>query len=149
AVDREQLLAQALAAETRERRALAEGLHDGAIQSLLAARHDLEEAAVRAPGADALERADGALLDVVRQLRSAIFELHPHVLEEAGLEAAVRQVAETAARRGDFALTLELDSVPHRGERDRLLFSVARELLSNVVRHADSSKVIVTLHDLN
>jgi hypothetical protein len=90
AQDREQLLAEALAAETRERRALAEGLHDSAIQSLLASRHDLEEAAARAPGDPGLERADEALLGVVRELRAAIFELHPHVLEEAGLEAAIR-----------------------------------------------------------
>jgi two-component system NarL family sensor kinase len=103
--DRERLLAEALAAETRERRALADGLHDGAIQSLLAARHDVEDVAARAPDDAALERADEALLDVVRQLRSAIFELHPHVLEDAGLEAAIRQVAETAARRSGFELT--------------------------------------------
>ena len=49
ATDRERLLAESLAAETRERRALAEGLHDGAIQSLLAIRHDLEETAVPSP----------------------------------------------------------------------------------------------------
>jgi two-component system NarL family sensor kinase len=148
AADRERLLAEALAAETRERRALAEGLHDSAIQSLLAARHDIEEAAVRAPGDAALERADEALLGAVRELRSAIFELHPHVLEEAGLEAAVRQVAETTARRGGLGLTLELDPLPARAELDRMLFSVARELLTNVVKHAHAHHVTVTLHEL-
>jgi two-component system NarL family sensor kinase len=32
-------------------------------------------------------------------------------------------------------------------EQDRLLFSVARELLTNVVRHAEASHVTVSLHD--
>jgi two-component system NarL family sensor kinase len=148
AADRERLLAEALAAETRERRALAEGLHDGAVQSLLAARHDLEEVEARAPDDAALTRADDALLGVVRELRSAIFELHPHVLEEAGLEAAVRQLADAAAQRGGFTLTLELDQLPVRAEPDRLLFDAGRELLANVTKHAGAHNVTVTLHEL-
>ncbi len=148
AADREELLDQALDAETRERRALADGLHDGAVQSLLAVRHDIEEAAARDPHDKTLVRADDVLLGVVRELRAAIFELHPHVLDEAGLEAAVRQVAEVAARRAGFELTLELDDLPPRAS-DRLLFSVARELLTNVVKHAEAHRVTVTLRDVD
>jgi two-component system NarL family sensor kinase len=149
--DREHLLAEALSAESRERRALADGLHDGAVQSLLAIRHDLEDvaAAVRpGPDIEALERADEGLLGVVRDLRSAIFELHPHVLDEAGLEAALRQVAEVAARRAGFTLELELDPLSARADADRLLFSVARELLTNIVKHAGATQVSVTLREL-
>jgi two-component system NarL family sensor kinase len=145
--DRERLVTEVLAAETRERRTLAEGLHDGPIQSLLAARHDLETAAAHLPEDEGLRRADENLLEVVRELRSAIFELHPHVLEEIGLEAAVRQVAEVSALRGGFELTLDLDDLAHRHDQDRLLYSVARELLSNVVRHAEAHHVTVALHD--
>jgi two-component system NarL family sensor kinase len=145
--DRVRLLAEALAAETRERRALADGLHDGAVQTLLAVRHDIEDVAIRAPAEAALDRADDALLGVVRDLRLAIFELHPHVLEEAGLEAAVRQVAEAAARRGGFSLELELDELPAHETVDRLLFSAGRELLTNVVKHAHAEHVVVTLRD--
>jgi two-component system NarL family sensor kinase len=149
AIDREQLLAESLAAETRERRALAERLHDGAIQSLLAIRHDLEETALDLPDDPGLRRADDALLAVVRELRSTTFELHPHVLDEAGLDAAVRQVAETAARRAGLEVTLELDQLPARADLDRLMFSVARELLINVTKHAGARHVAVTLHDID
>jgi two-component system NarL family sensor kinase len=145
AADRERLLAETMAAESRERQQLAEGLHDGAIQSLLAIRHDLETAAVSAPESQDLARADEALLGVVRQLRSAIFELHPHVLEAAGLEAAIRQVAEVAAQRGEFELALELDSLPRAAAADRVLFSVFRELITNVVKHARAGRVTVRL----
>jgi two-component system, NarL family, sensor kinase len=145
--DREQLLTEVLAAEHRERQALAEGLHDGPVQSLLATRHDLEEVAVKLPEDEALARADETLLDIARQLRSAIFELHPHVLDEAGLEAAVRQIAEAGAQRAGLELTLELDSLPAHKEIDRMLFSVARELITNVVKHAHATHLTVTLHE--
>ena len=144
---RSRLLADALAAEQRERQALAEELHDHALQNLLSVRHELEEAA-EAGGHPALERADKALTETVAQLRDAVFELHPYVLEQAGLNAAVRAVAEQAAARAGVKLDLELHYMgPHANEP--LLFSAARELLTNVVRHADASRIGVRLADTN
>ena len=143
---RSRLLADVQDAELRERRALAESLHDHAIQNILSARHDLEEAAEGQPASDALERADTALAETVGQLRDAVFELHPYVLEQAGLEAAVRTVAQRAATRAGLELRLDLH-YPERRAEDQLLFSAARELLVNVARHADASTVAVRLVD--
>src|SRR5262249_22630137 len=88
---RRRLIADSLAAGERERKALAEGLHDHAIQNLLSARLDLEEVEEELPH-PALRRADAALAETIRDLREAVFELHPYVLEQAGLEAALRSV---------------------------------------------------------
>jgi two-component system, NarL family, sensor kinase len=143
AEERARLLADALEAEQRERRTLAESLHDDALQNLLSARHELEEAA-EAMTHPALDRADSALVETVRQLREAVFELHPYVLEEAGLTAALRSVAQQAARRGGLVLELDL-RYDGRHPRESLLFSAARELLSNVVRHAGADRVAVHL----
>jgi two-component system NarL family sensor kinase len=141
--ERSRLLADALEAEQRERRALSESLHDSALQNLLSARHELEEAA-EAGAHPALERADRALTETVAELREAVFELHPYVLDEAGLKAALRAVAQQAAARGGFTLKLDLH-YDGRHPRDPLLFSAARELLTNVVRHANASRVTVRL----
>lgn len=145
--DRARLLTDALEAEQRERKALAESLHDNAIQNLLSARHELEEAAetVTHP---ALARADEALVAAAGQLREAVFDLHPYVLEAAGLEAALRSIANEAAARGRLRLWLDLHC-PDRHDGDQLVFSAARELLSNVVRHADASGVAVRLAEAN
>ena len=145
--DRARLLTDALEAEHRERKALAESLHDNAIQNLLSARHELEEAAetVTHP---ALARADDALVAAAGQLREAVFDLHPYVLEAAGLEAALRSIANEAAARGRLRLRLDLHC-PDRHDGDQLVFSAARELLSNVVRHADASGVAVRLAEAN
>ena len=143
AAERSQLLADALEAEQRERQALAEAIHDHALQNLLSARHEVEEAA-ETTAHPALDRADSALVDTVGQLREAVFELHPYVLEQAGLKAALRSLAQQAANRGGLALELEL-RYEHRHPREPLVFSAARELLGNIVRHADANRVAVRL----
>jgi two-component system NarL family sensor kinase len=140
---RSNLLADALSAEQRERKALAEGLHDHAVQNLLSALHELEEAAERQTH-PSLTRAETAVHDTVRDLRDAIFELHPYVLDEAGLDAAVRSVAQRAAERTGAELRLDLDS-GGAGANDQLLLSAARELVANVVQHARARLISVTL----
>jgi two-component system, NarL family, sensor kinase len=147
ALERERLMAEAMAAEERERRALAEGLHDTAIQNVLSARHDLEEVSEQLE-APALARADRALAEAVTDLREALFELHPYVLEEAGLKAALAAVGKRAARRGQFRLQLDARPVspsPH----ERLLLSTARELLTNVAKHACARDVTISLSEEN
>lgn len=146
-VARRRLMADALAAEERERQALAESLHDSAIQNLLSARHELEEAAevLEHPS---LERADAALSSTISDLREAIFELHPYVLDEAGLDVAVRTVGERAARRGHFNLRCEVGRLSSQAN-GRLLLSAARELLANAAEHSGARNVTirVTLRD--
>jgi two-component system NarL family sensor kinase len=142
---RQRLIAEAQTAEERERRALADGLHDHAIQNLLSVRHELDEAADSA-GHPALGRADTTLAETISALRDAVFELHPYVLDQAGLEAALRAVAQRAAGRGGFELHFDLSyDGPH--EHERLLLSAARELLTNAARHARAGAVSVELHE--
>ena len=140
AASRGRLVSQALDAEDRERRRLAEALHDEAIQNLLAARQEL--------GANGI----GSDLDLVRlgldrtveQLRDAVFDLHPYVLEHAGLGAALEAVAERQARRGGFSFRVEVDPAA-TGALDPLLFSIARELVTNAAKHAQARKLDVSL----
>jgi two-component system NarL family sensor kinase len=143
AEERSRLLADALEAEQRERKGLAEALHDHALQNLLSARHELQEAAEAVPH-PALGRADQALIETVGQLREAVFDLHPYVLEQGGLKAALRSIAQRAATRGGLALELDL-RYENGHPREPLLFSAARELLSNVVEHAGASRMSVRL----
>ena len=140
---RQRLVAEALTAEERERRQLAQDLHDGAIQNLLAARHDLDLAAKAAP--DGPEgRAHSAITSTLAELRGAVADLHPYLLEQAGLAAAIGQAARAAAERAGFALQLDVtDGEP--GTNDRAILRCTSELLSNVVRHASAKHVSVAL----
>jgi two-component system NarL family sensor kinase len=79
-------------------------------------------------------------------LRSTVSELHPAVLSQGGLARALRDLADATARP-DLAIDLDLDDWPDglRTPTDGLLFGAARELLSNVVKHAGARRARVSL----
>lgn len=139
AASRGRLVAQALDAEDRARRRLAEALHDDALQNLLAARQLLgsENGSAHELVAEGLDRS-------VAQIREAVFDLHPYLLEQAGLAPAVEAVAARAGERGGFSVTVEVDPAA-AGLHDQLLFAIARELLANCAKHAQASTVTVSI----
>src|SRR5664279_1006739 len=144
--DRTQLLTELMTVTDSERQRLAENLHDGALQYVLAARMDLDDARELADP-QAFDRLDLALTQSAQLLRSTVATLHPAVLEQSGLAVAVSELAGTAADRAELALTLDTAGWPAgaRTSEDLLLFGTARELLANVVRHAHASALRVEL----
>ena len=146
AADRSSLLAELMGIEERERRNLAENLHDGALQYILGARLDLEDLR-EGDSPDALARLDRALAESSRLLRSTVTELHPAVLEQSGLPRALESLLGGAAPRADLAVSLDVDDWPAEIQTpiDMLLFTTARELVTNVVKHAKARRLDVRL----
>jgi two-component system, NarL family, sensor kinase len=144
AAARGRLAAQTLEVEERERRRLGEALHDGAVQNLLVARQELAEA--RRGDTEALARVDEVLGLTVDELRGEIREVPPSVLDHAGLEAAVRSLADEHRRRGAPPIDIDVDPAV-AGRHDRLVHSLSRELLSNAVRHASATHIELRLAD--
>jgi two-component system NarL family sensor kinase len=142
AAERGSLVTQALAAEDRARQRLADDLHDAAIQNLLAARQDLVEARRGEPAA--IDRAEAAIRLTLGQLRSTVGELHPYVLEQLGLQAALETLAEQQARRGDYRVRTRIEPEAV-GVCDQLIVSLARELLANATHHAGARHATLEL----
>jgi signal transduction histidine kinase len=145
AAARGRLVAQTLAAEDRARRSISEVLHDHALQDLLASRQDLVEV-IEEPDGDPQRavRAREGIERAVQLLREAVFNLHPVVLEHAGLASAIRAVADHQGRRGGFDCDIEVDDHA-TGVHDELILSLARELLTNVTKHAGAKRVKVAV----
>ena len=140
---RQQLVAELQTTEEREQKRLAENLHDHAIQNLLAARHELHDDATADPLGSS-SRAFDAITDTVRVLRDTISDMHPHVLDEAGLGAAISQAANRASARSGFRVSLNLEQTAP-GPNDRALLRAASELITNAERHASASQLTVLL----
>jgi len=143
AASRRRLVQQSLDAAARERRRLAQALHDDAIQNVLLARQEVTDLARGVAGAE--DRARAALDETHRQLREEVFAMHPVGLERAGLGAVLRHLADDAARRGHFIATVQVDRSAVDARND-LLVSSARELLTNAAKHAHAAGVDVTVH---
>jgi two-component system NarL family sensor kinase len=140
---RRQLISEAMHADERHSREVAEHLHDGPLQTLLAARLDLDE--VRERSADpALESVHTALQQTATALRFTVTQLHPQVLAQLGLTPAVRELLRQFETRGDYIVHADLDEVG-RPESEQLLYRAARELLANVHKHAGATTVRVGL----
>jgi two-component system NarL family sensor kinase len=141
---RGRLVAQAIDAEDRARRAISEALHDGALQELLAARNDLFALAGRGGDEDALASAQDGLTAILAHLREVMGALHPTMLQYGGLEAALLAVAEQEFAAQPFEAHVDVDAEA-AGAHDELILSLARELLANAARHAAASRVDVSV----
>jgi two-component system NarL family sensor kinase len=140
---RRHLVSEAMQSDERHNRDVAEHLHDGPLQTLLAARLELDDARERNPD-PALDVVYAALQETAAGLRSTVTELHPQVLAQLGLTAGVRELLRQFQNRYDADVVAELEEVgkPHS---QTLLYRAARELLTNVGKHAGATTVRVDL----
>ncbi len=145
-LDRGRLSTELAEVETTARRTLAEELHDGALQYVLAARQDLEDARVH-DEPESYDRIELALQESTALLRSTVSQLHPSVLAGAGLPAALQDLADATASRGHVTVHVSAEGWDdaRRGQAEEMLYAAARELLTNVVKHADARTVEIGL----
>ncbi len=141
---RGRLVTEIVATEERERKRLAEALHDGAMQSVVTAGYDVDASMLGDGDPERLRRARQAISDALRQLRSIVQELHPIVLEAAGLTVALERLCAEYRERteADIVLDVRHDA---EGAHDRLLFELARELVGNASRHARADRIEVSV----
>ena len=133
-------------AEERERRRLAQLVHDDLQQQLFALQMVLRKPKA---GLEAnLEPALEIITDALHITRSLSGEISPPALQE-GFTAGLRWLREHMAMRYGLNIDLNLpDEDPVLSEPVKLLlFQIARELLFNVVKHASVQEATVELHD--
>jgi len=144
---RRRLVAESMRADERSNRALSEQLHDGPLQNLLAARLDLDELR-ETPTSAGFDRLDAALRETVAELRNTVGTLHPQVLDEVGLSAAIGELAQRNEQRWGTPVRAELAEVG-RPEAQTLIYRAARELLVNAYKHSRATRLDVGLHREN
>lgn len=133
-----------------ERRRLARDLHDGPAQIMTGIAllvSDLAETESSAPRKEKLTQAIRLAEQCARELRSIAYGLHPPMLEELGLEGAIRTFVEEFQGRTGIAVGLKIQRGSRRfsSELELAVFRIVQEALSNVHRHSGSPTVAVQL----
>ncbi|WP_402377013.1 sensor histidine kinase [Isoptericola rhizosphaerae] len=133
--------AAALEAADTERRRIERDLHDGAQQRLVALGVTLGTArrvAEREPAAavDALEQAHGEVKETLAELRDLVRGIHPAVLSDRGLDAALSALA----ARSPVPVRVEASGLEAAGTTAQAAaYFVVAEALTNVAKHAGAS----------
>jgi len=122
-----------VSAALEERRRAERDLHDGAQQRLLAVAARLGLARSKAGGPEALAAIDGVreqLRGTLSELRALARDIHPAVLETAGLGAAL----DVTARRLDFPLTVDVGGERFDSSTEAVAYLTAHELVVDAAR---------------
>jgi two-component system sensor histidine kinase UhpB len=146
--ERQESARRVLAAQEAERVGIARDLHDEVGQVLTGVLLQLNSIAEIAPehraDLDEARQSVRRALDEVRRISS---ELRPEMLEHLGLVSALTELATTFARVAgvrvdrDFATSLPKIAP----EVELAVYRIAQESLTNIVRHAEASRVTITL----
>lgn len=144
------LAAELSLAEEQERRRLAKVLHDHLQQLLVAARMKVAVLRRRADEerlTRTLEQIDEVLNQAISESRSLTVELSPPVLYDAGLAAGLEWLARQMDEKHGLRVIVDADPEAEPTDEDMrvFLFQAVRELLLNVVKHAQADVAHVEL----
>ena len=135
-----------------ERRHIARELHDSAGQTLAVLGLNLakleqftaqNEANLRAPIAEA----QATLRQLTQEIRTASYLLHPPLLDETGIVAALKWYVEGLGERSGLNISLSLPDKAQRFGRDTelVVFRAVQECLTNIHRHSGSKNAAISV----
>jgi two-component system, NarL family, sensor kinase len=135
-------------AESEVRRRVAESLHDGPVQELIGL--DMILSAARSESGDAkvgylIDEARDLVTRNVRALRDEIVELGPYAFHEMSFETAIENCLPVWQRRYALEVRLAIERIELAPEMAGDLFRIAQEAVVNAGRHAEASRVELSL----
>ncbi len=148
-----QLSGQLLRWQDEARRKIARDLHDSTGQNLVVLAMMLDQLRDSIPSGERKSRRllseCKALAELcVREVRTLSYVLHPPVLDEAGLEEAIRDYVNGFTKRSGIRVELELPTRLGRMPREveLTLFRVVQEALTNIQRHSGSQQAKIRIY---
>jgi len=138
-------------AQEQERIRIAGELHDGVMQEMLAVTMMLGTAKRRIPNESAakatIEKVQEKLIRVGTDIRQLSHDLHPPVLQDAGLPQALRAYCEEFSASSGIPVACDADDGASELSRGAALalFRIVQEALGNAAKHAQARQITVRL----
>jgi signal transduction histidine kinase/ligand-binding sensor domain-containing protein len=142
-------------AQEQERIRIAAELHDGVMQELLAVTMMLGTAKRRiddhSPAKATIDKIQDRMIRVGTDIRRLSHDLHPPILQEAGLPRAVQTYCERFAAGSGLPVSCDADESVHdlSPGASLALFRIMQEALGNAARHATAKQITVRLSRAN
>jgi PAS domain S-box-containing protein len=137
----QKLSAEVLRVQDEERRRLARELHDDLGQKLISAKLTMPKVA-------GTEESLQTIDDAIATVRNLSYLLHPPLLDEIGLQAALHWFIEGMAKRSGLKISMGIapQAFPRFAKDiETTIFRVVQECLTNVYRHAKSQSARVEI----
>lgn len=136
-----------------ERRRIGRELHDQTSQTLAATLVNLDLASKALDAGDlraARERVAGAEVLVghsIEEIKRLVYDLRPVMLDDIGLAPTLRWYIKSHLQDAGPAIVADFDGATLRlpGEVETALYRIAQEVLTNAVRHAAATKIVIRL----
>jgi PAS domain S-box-containing protein len=144
------LAGRLMTAQDDERRRIARDLHDDLSQKLAYLAMDLSKVIGKAATPEVqteLRTLRGRATEAANTVRHISHQLHPSILDDIGLEAAIEQYCEEFAERSGIATHFTAKGVPDSLPRQisSSVYHIFQESLRNVSKHSKADKVSVSM----
>jgi signal transduction histidine kinase len=140
---KEQQLGQILNAQEAERKRIARELHDGIGQSLAALKMQLQLAEKSDFSKQTISRVDA----LCREVRCLSHQMMPIVLQQSGIKDALHELVVTSLEGNGIKTDLLIHGFEARIDQqlEVHLYRITQELIANILKHAEATKVGVQL----
>jgi PAS domain S-box-containing protein len=146
------LSSQLMHLQDDERRRISRDLHDSVGQHLSLTKMSLHAYARSLPKGDAASQqlfteTEESIDATIREIRTVSYLLHPPLLDELGLSAAVRWYIEGFKKRSGICLDVEMPAELPRltSDKETAVFRIVQESLTNLYRHSEASNALVKI----
>ncbi|MBE0647015.1 MAG: response regulator [Bacteroidales bacterium] len=135
-----------------ERAEIAQNLHDDLGQKLTALNIDLAWLAARVPVdfpelSDKIDTMHELILDTASRIKEISSKLRPSILDDLGIAAAISWQANEFSNRTDIPCKVSIipESLTMPSNTATQVFRIVQESLTNIMRHAEASNVVISL----
>ena len=121
-------------------------MHDGVGQNLSWLVNALKKR-LKAGADPALRDAHRMAQETVREIRNVSHQLHPHILDQLGLKAAIESVAERLRQPSGIRIDVDIDEAVARlsPEQQLHMYRIVQEALGNAIRHSQAQHIGISI----